>query len=127
MEGDTVILGIIQSSSTLHFEETGLRDKWLVAPKSTSPSPAMSNSSSSSSSLVMQELGVPNEPSIMSFAVSLASRSFEWGSEGLGALFATTSIFSTSFRGMFLDLLRFNRYADQRAEDIGVFFFAADS
>jgi predicted NAD/FAD-binding protein/cyclopropane fatty-acyl-phospholipid synthase-like methyltransferase len=58
------------------------------------------------------ELGVQTEPSDMSFAVSLADRSFEWGSNGLGALFATSSnVFSSGFRTMLSDLLRFNREA----------------
>jgi uncharacterized protein len=58
------------------------------------------------------ELGVQTEPSDMSFAVSLANRSFEWGSNGLGALFATRSnIFSAEFRIMLLDLLRYNKEA----------------
>ena len=58
------------------------------------------------------ELGVPTEPSNMSFAVSLAERAFEWGSEGLGALFATrANLVSAEFRAMLRDLLRFNAEA----------------
>ncbi len=56
-----------------------------------------------------QELGVPTEPSDMSFSVSLRGGSFEWGSGGLGALFATRSnAVSPSFRAMLSDMLRFN-------------------
>ena len=58
------------------------------------------------------ELGVPTEPSNMSFAVSLSGRSFEWGSEGLGALLATRSNWlSADFRAMLRDLARFNAQA----------------
>jgi len=58
----------------------------------------------------LQELDVPVEPSDMSFTVSLASRSFEWGSTSLSALFATRSnIVNPSFRSMMADMLRFNK------------------
>jgi hypothetical protein len=57
-----------------------------------------------------QELRVPTEPSDMSFAVSLASRSFEWSSRGLNALFATRSnLVSPTFAGMLADLVRFSK------------------
>ena len=57
-----------------------------------------------------QELGVPTEPSVMSFAVSLANRSFEWSSNGLDALFATRSnLVSPAFYGMIRDIVRFNK------------------
>jgi predicted NAD/FAD-binding protein len=46
----------------------------------------------------------------MSFAVSLAGRSFEWSSNGLDALFATRSnLLSADFRSMIADMLRFNQ------------------
>ena len=58
------------------------------------------------------ELGVATEPSDMSFAVSLARRAQEWGSDGLRALFATPSnLLSSDFRAMLRDLLRFNAAA----------------
>jgi uncharacterized protein len=45
----------------------------------------------------------------MSFSVSLASRTFEWASGGLNALFATRSnLLSPSFRTMIADMQRFN-------------------
>ncbi len=53
---------------------------------------------------------MPNEPSDMSFSVSLANRSFEWASGGLDALFATRrNLLSPAFREMFADMLRFNK------------------
>ena len=67
-------------------------------------------SPSSSAAAARQELGVPTEPSNMSFAVSLAKRTFEWSSNGLGGLFATRSnVVSPSFYGMISDILRFNK------------------
>lgn len=55
---------------------------------------------------------MPTEPSDMSFAVSLASRTFEWSSRGLNALFATRSnLLSPTFAGMLADLVRFSRCA----------------
>jgi predicted NAD/FAD-binding protein len=53
---------------------------------------------------------VPNEPSDMSFAVSLRERSFEWSSNGLNGVFGTSSnLVSPAFHGMLKDMLRFNR------------------
>lgn len=46
----------------------------------------------------------------MSFAVSLADRSFEWASGSLDALFATRqNLLSPAFRSMLTDMLRFNK------------------
>lgn len=60
---------------------------------------------------MLEELGVDTEPSDMSFAVSLASRTFEWSSRGLSALFATRSnLVSPAFHSMLADLLRFSRF-----------------
>lgn len=59
---------------------------------------------------LFEELGVPTEPSDMSFSVSLAGRTFEWSSGGLNGLFATRSnAVSPSFHSMVADMLRFNR------------------
>ncbi len=59
---------------------------------------------------LLQELGVPTEPSDMSFAVSLNDRSFEWSSGGLDSLFATRSnVASPAFYSMLSDMLRFNK------------------
>lgn len=66
--------------------------------------------STAPSSHHLQELGVPTEPSDMSFSVSLAGRSFEWGSDGLRGLFATPSnALSPSFHSMVSDMMRFNK------------------
>lgn len=59
---------------------------------------------------LFEELNVPSEPSDMSFSVSLAGRSFEWGSDGLSGLFATRSnLLSPSFHAMIADMTRFNK------------------
>lgn len=48
----------------------------------------------------------------MSFAVSLAGRSFEWSSSTLGGLFGTrANATNPAFYGMLRDMLRFNREA----------------
>lgn len=58
----------------------------------------------------VQELGVPTEPTDMSFGVSLADRTFEWASTSLSSLFATpSSAVSPAFYTMIKDLLRFNK------------------
>ena len=63
------------------------------------------------------ELGVPTEPSDMSFGVSLAARTFEWSSNGLGGLFAQPlNAFSPSFRAMLSDISRFNAEAPKLVE-----------
>ena len=46
----------------------------------------------------------------MSFAVSLAGRSFEWASGGLGGLFAQKgNALSPAFYNMLSDMARFNK------------------
>ena len=61
---------------------------------------------------LFEELGVPTEPSDMSFSVSLAGRSFEWSSNGLSGLLAQPSnAFSPDFRAMLSDMARFNAEA----------------
>ena len=63
---------------------------------------------------LFEELNVPHEPSDMSFAVSLAGRSFEWSSDGLkGLLGQPSNAFSSSFHSMISDLLRFNKEAPE--------------
>lgn len=58
----------------------------------------------------VQELNVPTEPSDMSFSVSLASRTFEWSSGGVDALFATrANAASPAFYAFLRDLARFNK------------------
>ena len=60
---------------------------------------------------LFEELGVPTEPSNMSFAVSVANRTQEWSSNGLNALFATRSnLVSPAFYGMVADIVRFNKW-----------------
>ena len=56
---------------------------------------------------LFEELGVPSEPSDMSFSVSLAERSFEWSSDGLSGLLAQPgNVLSPEFRSMIADMLR---------------------
>jgi predicted NAD/FAD-binding protein len=66
---------------------------------------------------VVQELGVHTEPSDMSFAVSLAGRTFEWSSGGLAALFGSRgNVTNPSFYSMLADMTRFNKEAPQYLE-----------
>ena len=54
---------------------------------------------------------MPTEPSVMSFAVSLANRTQEWGSNGLDGLFATrTNAINPKFYTMITDMVKFNQY-----------------
>jgi predicted NAD/FAD-binding protein len=63
---------------------------------------------------LLEELRVDTEPSDMSFAVSMDAGRFEWGSRGLGALFAQrANLGSPAFWRMAWDVLRFNRQAPQ--------------
>ena len=63
---------------------------------------------------LLEELGVGTEPSDMSFAVSIDAGAMEWGSRGLGALFAQrANLASPAFWRMVWDVLRFNRRAPQ--------------
>lgn len=56
---------------------------------------------------LFEQLGVATEPSDMSFALSTDDGAFEWGSGGLGALFAQRrNIFSPSFWRMVVDVVR---------------------
>lgn len=56
---------------------------------------------------LFDQLGVATEPSDMSFALSTDNGAFEWGSRGLGALFAQRrNILSPSFWRMVLDVVR---------------------
>lgn len=53
---------------------------------------------------------MPNEPSDMSFSVSLRERSFEWSSGGLNGVFGTRSnLASPSFHAMLQDMAKFNK------------------
>jgi predicted NAD/FAD-binding protein/cyclopropane fatty-acyl-phospholipid synthase-like methyltransferase len=63
---------------------------------------------------LFEELGVPSEPSDMSFSVSLAARSFEWSSDGLSGLLAQPgNALSPEFRSMLSDMMRFNKEAPE--------------
>ena len=56
---------------------------------------------------MFEALGVATEPSEMSFALSTDGGRLEWGSGGLGALFAQRSnLLSPSFWRMLLDVVR---------------------
>lgn len=63
---------------------------------------------------LLEQLGVDTQPSDMSFAVSMDGGALEWGSRGLGALFAQrANLASPGFLRMVWDVLRFNRQAPQ--------------
>ena len=63
---------------------------------------------------LLEQLEVDTQPSDMSFAVSMDGGAFEWGSRGLGALFAQrANLASPRFWRMVWDVLRFNRQAPQ--------------
>jgi len=60
---------------------------------------------------------VHTEPSDMSFAVSLAGRTFEWSSGGLAALFGSRgNVTNPAFYSMLADMTRFNKEAPQYLE-----------
>lgn len=61
---------------------------------------------------LFEALGVDTAPSDMSFAVSMDGGALEWGSRGLGAVFAQRwNLLSPSFLRMVWDVLRFGRQA----------------
>lgn len=61
---------------------------------------------------LLEALGVDTEPSDMSFALSSDGGAFEWGSRGLGALFAQRrNLLSPTFWRMVADVVRFGRGA----------------
>jgi len=63
---------------------------------------------------LLDTLGVDTEPSDMSFAVSSDEGAFEWGSRGLGALFAQRrNILSPTFWRMVADVVHFGRNAPE--------------
>ena len=61
---------------------------------------------------LFEALGVDTAPSDMSFAVSMDGGALEWGSRGLGAVFAQRwNLLSPPFLRMVWDVLRFGREA----------------
>jgi predicted NAD/FAD-binding protein len=70
---------------------------------------------------LFEHLGVPTEPSNMSFAVSLDEGRFEYASSSAGYLAQRGNIVRAAFLRMTHDILRFNRLAPrllQRCEDL---------
>ena len=70
---------------------------------------------------LFEHLGVPTEPSNMSFAVSLDEGRFEYGSSSAGYFAQRSNLVRPSFLRMTHDILRFNRLAPrllQRCEDL---------
>jgi predicted NAD/FAD-binding protein len=70
---------------------------------------------------LFEHLGVPTEPSNMSFAVSLDEGRFEYGSSSAGYFAQRGNLVRPSFLRMTHDILRFNRLAPrllQRCEDL---------
>ncbi len=63
---------------------------------------------------LLEQLGVDTEPSDMSFGLSIDGGALEWGSRGLGAIFAQRiNMFSPSFLRMVWDVIRFGREAPE--------------
>ena len=63
---------------------------------------------------LMQELGIFSRPTSMSFSVSDRSAGLEYGGSGFNTLFAQRrNLFSPRYHRMLLDILRFNRKAEQ--------------
>ncbi len=63
---------------------------------------------------LLETLGVDTEPSDMSFALSSDGGAFEWGSRGLGALFAQrANLLRPAFWRMAADVVRFGRNAPE--------------
>jgi predicted NAD/FAD-binding protein len=61
---------------------------------------------------LFDELDVPVEKSDMSLGLSLENGAFEWGCQGLRAVFAQPSnMLRPAFWGMLRDIMRFNRHA----------------
>ena len=59
---------------------------------------------------MFETLGVETEPSDMSFALSVDGGDLEWGSRGLGAIFAQRSnLLRPSFWRMICDVIRFGK------------------
>jgi uncharacterized protein len=66
---------------------------------------------------LLDELGVPSQPSTMSFSVKCERTGLEYNGTSLNTLFAQrTNLFRPSFLGMIRDILRFNREAPGWAE-----------
>ena len=67
---------------------------------------------------LMNELGVPTQPSSMSFSVSDQLTGLEYGGSNLDSLFAQRgNLVSPRFWGMLRDIMRFNREAPLHLED----------
>ncbi len=63
---------------------------------------------------LLEELGVDTEPSDMSFGLSIDEGALEWGSRGLGAIFAQRrNLLSPGFLRMIWDVIRFGREAPE--------------
>ncbi|EIE24233.1 cyclopropane fatty acid synthase [Coccomyxa subellipsoidea C-169] len=63
---------------------------------------------------LLEELGVDTEPSDMSFGLSIDGGALEWGSRGLGAIFAQRrNLLSPGFLRMIWDVIRFGREAPE--------------
>ena len=63
---------------------------------------------------LLEELGVDTEPSDMSFGLSIDGGALEWGSRGLGAIFAQRgNLLSPTFLRMIWDVIRFGREAPE--------------
>jgi hypothetical protein len=70
-----------------------------------------------------EALGVPTEPSDMSFAVSAAGGGFEYRARALGLLAQPSNLVSHAYRGMVADIVRFCREAPMATDDetVGAF------
>ncbi|WP_421999157.1 NAD(P)/FAD-dependent oxidoreductase [Reyranella sp.] len=66
---------------------------------------------------LFDHLGVPTDPSDMSFAVSLDQGRFEYGSSFAGFLGQRRNLFRPAFLRMTRDILRFNRLAPRLLEE----------
>jgi predicted NAD/FAD-binding protein len=63
---------------------------------------------------LLDALGVDTEPSDMSFGLSIDGGALEWGSRGLGAVFAQRgNLLSPSFWRMLWDVIRFGKGAPE--------------
>ena len=63
---------------------------------------------------LFEALGVDTEESEMSFALSMDNGALEWGSHGLGTIFAQRrNLLKPSFWRMVADVIRFGRQAPQ--------------
>ena len=66
---------------------------------------------------LFEELGVPTEPSDMSFSVSLGGGRFEYQARGLGLAVQPSNLARSSYRRMIADIIRFSREAPQARLD----------